>query len=116
MANEIGEIKAMREALEAICNAWDTFINGLEEDMDGHYPGHYLARRADFENKYLQLAKQALAAPPRNCDRFADADMARTAWLNDMENWDEFGNPKKDIDNWLFATATEKERIQWLTR
>jgi hypothetical protein len=51
----------------------------------------------------------ALSVPPRNCDRFATAEEARQAWLDDAGNWDEFGSPKLELHEWLYAPATEKE-------
>ena len=54
-------------------------------------------------------AKHALSAPARNCDKFADAESARQAWLDDAENWDEFGSPKLELHEWLFALAAERK-------
>ena len=51
----------------------------------------------------LDLCRDALAAQPRNCDRFATARDAREAWLNDESNWDDFGSPEKEIVEWLLA-------------
>lgn len=45
----------------------------------------------------------ALAESPRNCDVFNDAESARQAWLNDKDNWDDFGSPELYLHEWLFA-------------
>lgn len=47
----------------------------------------------------VQQARAALAAPARNCDRFANADEARDAWdeISLREDTDVFG--------WLFSTV-----------
>ena len=60
----------------------------------------------------FEIARDALAAPPRNCDRFKTAAEAIDAYQDltgdqlatdsGMKEWVEFAV-------WLFATATEKE-------
>lgn len=64
---QVGNAAKMRAALEELIYGWDIFINGMEEDLDGHYPDHYQARRSDYE-KRIHKAKAALAEPLRNCD------------------------------------------------
>lgn len=61
-----------------------------------------------FPTVLEDIVLPALAAPPRNCDVYATAEEARQAWLDDAENWDEFGSPKLELHKWLFAPATEK--------
>lgn len=55
------------------------------------------------------MIERALSAPARNCDKFTDAESARQAWLDDAENWDEFGSPKLELHEWLFALAAERK-------
>lgn len=83
---EANDMKAMREALEE--------TRGVIEAMGG-----YWAREK------LPIIDVALSKPPRNCDRFADAETARQAWLDDVENWDDFGSPKLELHEWLFASS-----------
>ena len=47
--------------------------------------------------------------PKRNCDLPEVAKDPWRAWLDDKSNWDEDGNPKLEIHDWLLAAATEKE-------
>ncbi len=71
-------------------------------------------------NEIVRVCEAALAAPPRNCDRFATVDEARKAHeaicekygkchngcpLNNEEHYSAFDC----FEAWLFATATEKE-------
>ena len=65
-----GNAAAMRKALSDACYAMFNFLktqNGVYEEMA----------------KALDKAKAALAAPPRNCDRFATLDDARNAFFAD---------------------------------
>ena len=55
----------------------------------------------------LAEARAALAAPPRNCDRFATADEAFHAWNNTADT--PSGGAYVGLIDWLFAPATEKE-------
>lgn len=81
----------LREALE--------FIKLASDDYEKY--GNTKAGALDMIH---EKACAALAAPPRNCDRFADAETARQAWLDDAENWDDFGSPRLELHEWLFAT------------
>lgn len=89
---EANNTKAMREAYEFA----EEFLRDYGTDWELH-------------NKLCDRLKSALSAPPRNCDKFADAETARRAWLDDAENWDEFGSPKLELHEWLFAPATEQK-------
>lgn len=55
----------------------------------------------------LRKAKAALAAPPRNCDRFTSAEEAFHAWNNTVDT--PGGGAYVGLMDWLFAPATEKE-------
>ena len=55
-------------------------------------------------------AKTALAAPPRNCDRFASAEEAWDAYDEWVESYRAKGETEPFNEfGWLFAPATEKE-------
>jgi hypothetical protein len=51
------------------------------------------------------IIKAALSTPPRNCDIPSVVEDSHSAWLEDEDNWDEFGSPKKEIHEWLLAEA-----------
>ena len=62
--------------------------------------------------KIIKSAKEALAAPPRNCDRFGSYAEARAEW------WKTEVLPRVDgvvsgaeppFDEWLFAPAAERK-------
>ena len=72
-----------------------------------HNPNHNQAIR-DLEIE--QLCDAALAAPPRNCDRFNTKEEAAMAFANEKKRWIPQGvlwelAPWLD---WLFATAETK--------
>lgn len=69
---------------------------------------------------YAEKCRKALAAPPRNCDRYATVDEAMDDFADEalIEEWNAL-KAGKDRDmlavelfvftKWLFATATEQE-------
>ena len=101
---QLGDAAKLREALCEILSYIESFhkyiIPGKREKTTALF-----AVADTIRNK----ARTALAAPPRNCDRYATAEEARQAWLDDAGNWDEFGSPKLELHEWLYAPATEKE-------
>ena len=64
-----------------------------------------------FENRnideVIHMMNDALAMPPRNCDIKSIVDDSHKAWLDDEENWDDFGSPTLEHADWLLATAKE---------
>ena len=52
----------------------------------------------------LPILEKALAIQPRNCDLYTTAKEAHQAWLDDTDNWDEFGSPSLELHEWLLAT------------
>lgn len=64
-----------------------------------------------FENhdidEVIHLMNDALELPPRNCDIKSIADDPHRAWLDDEENWDDYGSPYLEKADWLLATARE---------
>ena len=90
----VGNAAKLREALKAICGLCD----GLTPTWDGAV------------GRIKDMADAALAAPPRNCDRFASAEEAWDAYDEWAESYRAQG--KTELLNevgWLFATATNKE-------
>jgi len=83
----------LREALTKILN----LTNSLDENC------------AVDPVEIRDIARAALAEPARNCDVPKVMEDPWRAWLDDESNWDEDGNPKLEIHDWLFAPATEKE-------
>lgn len=53
----------------------------------------------------INLMNTALAQPPRNCDIKSIADNSHKAWLDDEENWDDFGSPYLEQADWLLAKS-----------
>lgn len=86
---EFGDCAKLREALE---NLYDQICHGETEQ-------HVAANR--------QMIRAALAAPPRNCDRFATADEAFHAWNNTVDT--PGGGTYVGLMDWLYAPATEQE-------
>lgn len=86
-----GNMAAMRKALERITEWFDEggWSEEAEEEMDA----------------MLESACAALSAPARNCDLDEVAENPEAAWLNDEDNWDEWGSPKLCIEKWLLAPA-----------
>lgn len=99
--NHLGNAAAMREALEMCVEAMCRYCRaearecGLPQCLDGC--------------ETLKIAKAALAAPPRNCDRhggwltalkrFNDTDGRNNPWGDDVFD--------TSFLDWLFAPATE---------
>lgn len=55
----------------------------------------------------MQKAKAALAAPPRNCNRFCSVEQAKAAYCMEVRRvmiWD--GDKSERFERWLFAPAT----------
>ena len=91
---EAGDAAKLREALKAIGG----LCAGLMPTWDGAV------------GRIKDMAETALAAPPRNCDRFASAEEAWDAYDEWVESYRAQGKtaPFNEF-GWLFATATEKE-------
>ena len=93
---EANNIKAMRDALSDACYAMFNFL----KTQSGGYE--------EMANA-LDKAKAALAAPPRNCDRFKTKEEAAIAFAKEKKQW----IPQQVLWelapwlDWLFATATK---------
>jgi hypothetical protein len=92
---QVGNMAEMRVALNAVIDACDTMLK--------------MKRDAEFVEKWAvsvrNIVNKALKCPPRNCDLPSVIEKPHSAWLSDRDNWDELGNPKKEIYDWLFAEA-----------
>lgn len=94
---EANNMAAMREALELFAHMND----------DGFYDKSPVVR------SIVNKSRAALAAPPRNCDRFGgDYKMLHTAWFDwtgspSGQNPD--GTVKLTFAEWLLAPATEQK-------
>ena len=89
--NRLGNTAKMREALSDSCYAMFNFLktqNGGYEEMA----------------KALDKAKAALATPPRNCDRFSNANEALEAFANEK------GETLIESIRWLFAETKEEAK------
>ena len=93
---ERGDCAKMREALGKLrAELWNNTV---------------IAGKRKFE--LYEIADAALAAPPRNCDRFGSSTQARAEWyktevLPRVEGV--VSGVEPPFVDWLFATATEKE-------
>lgn len=90
--NRLGNAAKMRDALKQIHDR----VNSLDEDC-GVDP-------IDVRD----LARAALSAPPRNCDRFATLDDARNAFFADYVP-DETCSSATAFATWLFDEAKGDE-------
>jgi len=103
---ELGNVQKMREALEYVllCDATDE--TAME---DGLTDADRIAEYADHIEECQKKAKAALAAPPRNCDRFNTWEEANKAFAKENAHRIGFMNLYTDVLKWLYASATEKE-------
>jgi len=84
-----GNIAAMREALDDIIDKIDTWRS------DGTIEHWQYSQLFD-------IADAALAAPVRNCDRFATAEEAYAAWHEWLDDFDDV--EAANAFDWLFST------------
>ena len=101
---ERGDCAKLREALEMVCDAHYTKEVGGEL-----YEGFEVEVDDGTGRPLICVVKDALSAPPRNCDLPKAAEDPWRAWMDDKSNWED-GYPKLEIHEWLLATATEKEK------
>lgn len=91
---QIGNSAAMRAALEKAHNN----IKKAREFIA------WQTREDELLMEAQQEIKTALAAPARNCDRFATAEEAYSAWMPSVE--------LDAICDWLFAPAKEEKEVR----
>ena len=117
---EVNNMEAMYEALREVASI---DIGNFQEPIDGDSSAIYQNAKYDDNNgrvfkgkeipafygaiwyRNLKMAvdkaKAALAAPPRNCDKYATYDAAKCAWYKE---------PIATLfSRWLFAPATERK-------
>ena len=90
---EASNVKAMREALNEIRSR----LSYLYERLDGTFDPPAL-------KEVYEIARTALAAPPRNCDRpeCATTKAAQEVWLKE-------DGGKTAYYEWLLSTSTKGE-------
>lgn len=109
----IGNAAAMREEVAGIRNTANSALTALSLGND----------TASFLWDIISKCEAVLAAPPRNCDRFADELDAQLAFLNEVwlisidretmteqdayENWTD--EMRARYGRWLLAPATEQK-------
>ena len=96
--NGLGNAAKLREALDELID----YLNSLRTpDEIEHY----------VYSNLFDICDAALAAPPRNCDRFATADEAREAWWQE-EILPRVHGQKAGVElayhKWLFAPAAQE--------
>lgn len=97
-SSAVGNAAAMREALEKVRFYLPYFLQYMRLHWEDAEAGGYYER-------ILEVVNASLSAPARNCDLYNNAETARQAWLDDADNWDEFGSPRLELCEWLFASA-----------
>ncbi len=95
-----GNAAAIREALTQVQIGFDGNVLGPIGDV----PNDWEIAEA---KRLCKVVDSALAKPPRNCDRFADAPSAYAAFITP---WKLAGNldkvpTERDFGDWLFAPA-----------
>ena len=99
-SSAVGNCAKLREAMKRIVAASIVAKNA-------NAPEWILQRMADI----FAVATTALAAPPRNCDKYANYNDAMKAFEVFVIEQGKLGliNPYPGVLRWLFAPATEKE-------
>lgn len=114
MASETSETRgnaaAMREALIKCYQLAYEWEANEREGIVGVEPGAKDSTETLFDIQ--QITTAALDSPPRNCDRFGSYAEARAEWWK-FEVLPRVAGvvsgTEQPFDEWLFATATEKE-------
>lgn len=101
-----GDCAKMRKALEEIAYGC---CRGCGGENDQSFCDSTSCSEEVELRPIVQLAREALAAPVRNCDKYITPQEAWDAWLNNESNWDEFGSPEKEIYEWLLSPVKESE-------
>lgn len=112
----VGNMAAVRKALLYFVHDFASFRQDVE------HGNLHMMQCMDFVKKFIPLMEAALAAPPRNCDRFADETDAQIEFLNEVwlisvtketalerdrfENWTD--EMKSAYAKWLLAPAKEQ--------
>ena len=62
----------------------------------------------------LEMVGRARSIPPdplRNCDVYRTPRAAWQAWLDDKDNWTDFGSEVHSIQEWLLAPVKKKKNV-----
>ena len=92
-----GNASAMREALEVVREDLWSLMGSSSESL-----------RSNIACEMSRKIRAALAAPPRNCDRFATVDEAKAEWLRTNAKLLS-STGLMPFESWLFAPAEGKE-------
>ena len=98
----------LSDAIIKLVGQCEKFAKTAVACVDGYYGPALMDDRKVFLGA-VELVKQALASPPRNCDRFGGyIDKLREACARERGL-----NPEEDFNgvfqDWLLTTATAKE-------
>ena len=110
---ERGDCAKLREAASYLTSIFSCDIQFLERHAkELRDTGAYGGGIIEHILHSITLARAALAAPPRNCDRFDSSTQARAEWyktevLPRVEGV--VSGVEPPFVDWLFAPATEKE-------
>ena len=99
-SSQVGNAAKMSEALENIAE-YAKSANCHTEDSD----------MLEYLNQIEEWAESALAAPPRNCDRFTTLDDARNAFFEDYVP-DETCSSANAFAIWLFDEAKGESEVE----
>jgi len=110
LRRERGDCAELREALEP----WIAFAEWLLENAGKDGLGKAIQENGPIIRQRLEELRDALAAPPRNCNVFSTKDTAREAFqklrghrvLADVSLWDDRDEIEAFLD-WLFAPYEE---------
>lgn len=100
---ENGNIAALRAALELAVDYSEYIVDHLPDEFAGEIHA---------ASEILEKCDAALAAPPRNCDRFGPYKQARSEWWETEVLPRVYGvisGAEKPFDEWLFDLATEQK-------
>ena len=101
---EVGNVAKLREAAVKIID----YLEPIRKwTMPTQENGTELTTLFAAVDTVYQIARAALAAPPRNCNRFSTWEEANKAFEKENAHRIGFMNLYTDVLKWLFATAKE---------
>jgi hypothetical protein len=108
-SSQVGNAAALRDAVKSLL--YLLCDNGIDEETVMISHKNSVLRESLHTDRTLEIlrkAKTALSTHPRNCDMPSVLKNPIAAWLDDHDNWDEFGDPKKSHAEWLLDKAKGK--------